>query len=162
MDPTFDPGYQHSAGRLRAAIDLVFDDVTAYLGAGAVGAFIAGEDEMLALESLISTNPELVASITSPTQGSSTSEAWIFVPGEAGATGVAPSRFACFADLVVNVAEIAQERVMESALYFGAAVPPCPEHPNTPLWPTVRDGYAVWACIDGGATAHPVGTMTGV
>ena len=98
--------------------------------------------------------------ITNPTRAA-TSEGWVFIRDEVGATGIDSWGFALFADLVVIVAEIVQERVMESRRFFGSAFPPCPEHPNTPLWPKVRDGEAVWTCIDGGTTAVRIGAIDG-
>jgi hypothetical protein len=49
------------------------------------------------------------------------------------------------ADLLVLVAEILQDDLAETAVAWGQARPPCPEHPH-PAQPAIRDGEAWWLC----------------
>lgn len=145
--------------RLRSAFELVLADVNATLGVGVVAIAIPAESNPDVADQLAREDPELLELLTRPRFGSS-SDAWIYLPGEPGATGIVDLG-GLFVDLVISVAEATQELVMESRRFFGAAFPECPEHPNTPLWPKARGADAVWACIDGGTTAIPVGRLGG-
>ena len=115
---------------------------------------VAAEPELL---DHLTSNGLLDDVLTGPPMPSS--EWLVFVPGEHGSVGLSVWNDPPFVDLVERTADIVQEVIMESERFFGAAFPPCPEHPNTPLWPKVVEGEAVWSCIDGGATAIRIGTL---
>jgi hypothetical protein len=148
---------QPDGARLRSAFELVQADVDATLGTGIVAVAIPSESDPVGADELAADDSELLDLLTRPRFGT-VSDAWIYLPGESGATGIDDSG-GMFVDLVVRVAEATQERVMESRRFFGAAFPECPEHPNTPLWPKARGADAVWACIDGGSTAIRIGGL---
>lgn len=143
--------------RLGRAVDLVLSDVAAALGEGAVAALLVGECDEAQSDAMERTNPELLDLVTRGGGGSS-ADAWLYLPGEPGSTGV-DDLGGLFVDLVISVAEATQELVMESRRFFGVAFPECPEHPNTPLWAKGHGADAVWACIDGGSTAIPIGGL---
>jgi hypothetical protein len=143
-------------GLLRDAVDLVQRDVTAVLGPGSVVVALTAERETVRL--LEVNNPELLDTLTRPGMREFTDvDAWVFVPGDVGAVGLRLQESESFADLVARTAEIIQEAVIESSTYFGAAFPPCPAHPNHPLWPEVRDRAPVWVCPTDRAVAVAIG-----
>lgn len=142
---------------LRRAADLVLADVAAMLGDNAVAVVIA--DELCDIDQIGASNPEMLEVLTRPRAGGGSADGWVYLIGESGAVGLDAYGEASFAHLVVKVAEWTQELIMESRKFFGTAFPPCPEHPGTPLWPAVRD-EPVWACIDGGMTTVPIGSLS--
>lgn len=145
--------------RLRNAVDLVLHDVGAVFGAAAVSVAVA--DEPGAVELLAGESPNLLDQLTDSRRGvrSDDIDAWIYVPGELGGVGVGLADSEHFASLVVRVAEAIQEVVVESGRFFGAAFPPCPAHPNHPLWAEVQGGEAVWACPTDKLLTVPVGDV---
>ena len=48
-------------------------------------------------------------------------------------------------DLLLCVAEILQDELMETSVAWGQSRPPCPHHPH-PARPSVHDGEAWWEC----------------
>jgi hypothetical protein len=62
-------------------------------------------------------------------------------------------------DLMVRVAEIIQEAVIEGPEHWGAAFPPCPRHPNHPMDPRVVVDLASWVCPKGVTEPIPIGKL---
>jgi hypothetical protein len=136
--------------RLHAAVDLVQHDIYRALGPGAVSVVFA-DDGPTALA-----DQESALGVTGSHERP---EAWAFVsPGE-GAIGLRAASPDGWSSFLCSVAEALQEVVMESMRFRGAAVPPCPEHPNTPLWPAVIGDEAVWRCTDGAAVRILIGAF---
>jgi hypothetical protein len=133
--------------RLHEAEDLVLADVGSVLG----------PDVVVVADEPAREHPAWVNQLFGSDFGYA-GEHFAYEPGEIGAVGLVDHPGSTFAQLVVNVAETIQEAVIESRRFYGAAFPECPEHPNTPLWPELRDGSAMWACIDGGTTAVAIGS----
>ena len=89
--------------------------------------------------------------------GFPTPDLWLFVNDEPGATGLNASPGEPWPHLLARVAETVQEVIIESQRNWGAAFPPCPLHPGSPLWPSIVEEEAVWTCIDGGGIAVVIG-----
>jgi hypothetical protein len=62
--------------------------------------------------------------------------------------------------ICVDAAEQLQDQLIEGELW-GAAWPPCPAHPNHPLWPELLDGTAVWRCDTGPQFRVRIGDLAG-
>jgi len=135
----------------------VLSDVAAVLGPDSVAVVFPDELDTPYVRFLVDADPDLLDRFTR----SSATEGWVFIPGEPSSVGLSDWNHPPFADLVERAANIVQEVIMESRRHRGAAFPPCPEHPNTPLWSAMVDGEAVWRCIDGGTTVVRVGSIAG-
>jgi hypothetical protein len=141
--------------RLRAAADLVLRDARNTLGSDVL-AIAYAEDDL----------PDELGGLTDPVNQApswdvfSVSDAFVYVRGELGGTGLADNPGLTEQELLVHVAEAIQEQAIESSAYFGRGFPRCPEHPDgAPLWATVVDGQAMWACLDGGKFKVPIGEL---
>ena len=61
-------------------------------------------------------------------------------------------------DVVVHVADVIQEAIIEGAEHWGVAFPMCPAHPNHPMNAEVVAGVASWVCPKGEGAPIPIGT----
>ncbi len=86
-------------------------------------------------------------------------DAWAFIHPMEAATGLTATSAGEWSQFLYGVAEALQELIMESKRFRGAAFPPCPSHPNTPLWATVIEDQVLWECIDGAEVHIPVGAF---
>jgi hypothetical protein len=62
-------------------------------------------------------------------------------------------------DLVVSVADVIQEAIIEGAEHWGIAFPQCPAHPNHPMNAEVAAGVASWVCPKGEGAPIDIGTL---
>ena len=83
---------------------------------------------------------------------------WVLKAG-GGGIGLLAREDMPWEDYVVDVAEVIQESVIESLTNWGAAFPPCPEHPNHPMDPKVVAGVASWVCPRGTVDPIAIGTL---
>jgi hypothetical protein len=62
-------------------------------------------------------------------------------------------------DIVVAVADVIQEAIIEGAEHWGIAFPQCPAHPNHPMNAEVVAGVASWMCPRGEGAPMTIGTL---
>ncbi len=62
-------------------------------------------------------------------------------------------------EVVVSVADVIQEAIIEGAAHWGVAFPMCPVHPNHPMDAAVVAGVASWVCPRGEGTPIPIGAL---
>ena len=136
--------------RLHAAVRMVQHDIDRVLGSGAVTVVFVDDDPTAFTQ---------FESALGVTGAHGRPDAWAFVPPAEAATGLIAASPRVWSFFLSAVAEELQEVVMESTRFRGSATPPCPEHPNTPLWPAIVDDEAVWECIDGADIQIPIGTF---
>lgn len=146
--------------RLRAAADLVLHDVAVALGTGAVTIVIPGDNDDWTITELLATDPPVLDLLTDPRRGWTSCDAWAFEPMCPGMVGIEVFDGQTQASLVVRVADVVQEVLMEGERHFGISFPPCPAHPGThPMWAEERDGEAVWACKVDRHVVVPIGEL---
>jgi len=61
--------------------------------------------------------------------------------------------------VVVGVADVIQEGIIEGSRHWGAAFPLCREHRTHPMEAHVVDGRASWTCPKHVGAAVPIGTL---
>ena len=62
-------------------------------------------------------------------------------------------------DVVVSVADVIQEAIIEGAEHWGVAFPMCPAHPNHPMGAEVVAGVASWVCPRGEGIPIQIGEL---
>ena len=120
--------------RTREAADLVMRDVEAELGKGAVEVVVGSReqlDEARVAHDLFLFPAEVYG--------------WVF-NGDGSAIGIWHQGDLLWPDLVVWVADIIQEGVIEGAEHWGVAFPTCRAHPNHPMDAQVVGDTASWVC----------------
>jgi hypothetical protein len=83
---------------------------------------------------------------------------WVF-NGDGSAIGIWHADDLSWPDLVVAVADVIQEGVIEGAAHWGVAFPMCPVHPNHPMDAQVVADTASWVCPRGAGEPIPIGTL---
>ena len=126
-------------------------DVEAVVGPGAVR-IVTGTPDELDAAATQEFGPSPFSRVGSDSHG------WVLQTG-GGAIGLQGREEMAWEDYVVDVAEVLQEAVIEGAQHWGAAFPPCPEHPNHPMDAKVIRGIASWVCPLGSAEPIPIGTL---
>ena len=87
---------------------------------------------------------------------------WVYAADASAGVGIWIPEYDAWPEIVARVADAIQELIIESDTYWGTAIPPCPLHPNTPLWPNVVAGRAVWSCgTSGQPPMIPIGELPG-
>jgi hypothetical protein len=141
------PGSEPEIERVRNAVNLVMHDVEAIFGSDLLTVLVAGHEDLSAQLASRGYGPPGL-DITGYVIRSDHTAIGIWAPeGE-------PSR-----ELVVRVAEVIQEGVIEGPENWGAAFPPCPEHPNHPMDAAVAGGIASWVCPKGLTDPIPIGKI---
>jgi hypothetical protein len=130
--------------RTRDAVNLVLHDVTSVLGADAVTVVVGTPDELRA-NRLASRSQGRVYGWVLSVDGS---EIGIWRPEELA-----------WPEVVVSIADVIQEAIIEGAEHWGVAFPSCPTHGNHPMNAQVVDGVASWICPKEGAVPIHIGTL---
>ncbi len=84
---------------------------------------------------------------------------WVF-KGDGSAIGIWHQGDLSWPDLVVWVADIIQEGVIEGAEHWGVAFPMCPIHPNHPMDAQVVGDTACWVCPKADGDPIPISSLT--
>jgi hypothetical protein len=151
-DEDFDPSVREFSvaeiANARKAVSLVMHDVVAQLGDGAVAV-------------VVGTKEELHEALTSRGLGwIRHSEVCGWVHGNDGSgTGIWFPVDVQWPDLVVLIAGVIQEGIIEGAERWGVAFPICPTHPNHPMDAEVVEGVACWVCPRKQGDPLPIGSM---
>jgi hypothetical protein len=112
------------------------DDVEAELRSGVVEVVVGTADEL---------RHELVRRGRPVFAAASGVYGWV-LQNEGGAIGIWHRDDLAWPDLVVSVADVIQEAIIEGPDHYGDAFPMCPVHPNHPMDAQVVGGVASWIC----------------
>lgn len=83
---------------------------------------------------------------------------WVF-NGDGSAIGIWHPDDLSWPDLVVSVAEVVQEGVIEGAEHWGVAFPMCRVHPQHPMDALVVEDTASWVCPKADGHPIPIGNL---
>ena len=83
---------------------------------------------------------------------------WV-LRGDGGAIGIWHPEDQAWPNLVVSVADVIQEGIIEGAEHWGIAFPMCAAHPNHPMEAQVVSDLATWVCPKGTAEPIPIGGL---
>ncbi len=83
---------------------------------------------------------------------------WV-LQGDGGAIGIWHPEDQEWPDLVVSVADIIQEGIIEGTEHWGVAFPMCAVHPNHPMEAQVVNAGAGWVCPKGAGEPVPIGRI---
>ena len=135
--------------RLRAAVEIVQHDIQEVLGPAMVSVVFADDEAAF-------TEFEATLGVS---RSHARPDAWAFIHPREAATGLRATSAGTWSHFLHGVAEALQELIMESERFRGAAFPPCPSHPNTPLWAMIIEDRVVGECIDGADVHIPIGAF---
>ncbi|HTT87540.1 MAG TPA: hypothetical protein VMF60_09250 [Acidimicrobiales bacterium] len=150
MDGTADdtPNPESDLERVRSAATLVMHDVEAMFGPDLLRFLVADHEEIV-------TQPAFRGHRPRPQTAG-----WV-IRSDRSAIGIWAPKDEGPQELIVRVADIIQEGVIEGPEHWGAAFPPCPAHPNHPMGAAIIDGVASWVCPRGLVEPIPIGGIEG-
>ena len=90
--------------------------------------------------------------------GSVHPDKWVHANDGSG-TGIWFQEDSAWPDVVVSVADVIQEAIIEGAEHWGVAFPMCPVHPTHPMDTGVVAGVASWVCPRGEGTPIQIGAL---
>jgi hypothetical protein len=134
--------------RARDAVALVMNDVHAELGAGAVTVVVGASGELH--DDLTDRGLGWISSAGM--------YGWVHANDGSG-IGIWFAEDSTWPDVVVSVADVIQEGILEGAEHWGVAFPRCREHPNHPMNAEVISGVASWVCPRGEGTPIQIGEL---
>ena len=140
--------------RTRAAVNLVMQDVEAELGRGAAIVVVGTPDELR--QSLVTLRPGW-RTVIEGAVGDVTG--WFLGSDGCSGIGLGCWEYLDWEDVVVGVADVIQEGIIEGSKHWGAAFPLCREHRTHPMEAHVVSDRASWTCPKGGVGPIPIGTL---
>lgn len=140
--------------RTRAAVNLVMQDVQTELGRGAATVVVGTPDELR--QSLVTLRPGWRSVIDGAFEDIT---GWF--PGSDGSSGIGlcGGEYLDWEDVVVAVADVIQEGIIEGSKHWGAAFPLCRKHGTHPMEARVVTDRASWTCPKGVGDPIPIGTL---
>ncbi len=133
----------------RKAARLVMDDVEAELKEPGIEVIVGPVEEL---------NDELVRRGRPVFPSAANVYGWV-LQGDGGAIGIWHPEDQEWPDLVVSVADIIQEGIIEGTEHWGVAFPMCAVHPNHPMEAQVVNAGAGWVCPKGAGEPVPIGRI---